>query len=133
MKKLIVLALGLLQSGIGLAETVTSVDVVKVIDGHVEETLYYYQSNWAKYRREALAQGFIAGYRLLVDRDSEDDTVVLLMTDYADREQYEAREEHFGPIMDAAGGPKLLNELEPGAFRQITDAWTFTAAAGRAD
>lgn len=127
MKRLTVLALAVFAWQQALADTVTTVDLVRVKDGKIEETLYYYENNWAAHREKAMAAGYISGFRLLLDSTSKDAAELMLVTDYADREQHDAREENFATIMDAAGGLKLLNDIEPGAFREITDAWTFEA------
>ena len=124
MKKLLVLAATVFVSATAAAETVTTVDVVRVIDGQIEETLYYYENNWTAHRVKARAAGAISGYRLLIDRETGDDVVLLLMTEYADPAQYEKREDNFAPIIEAAGGRKLLNDTPPGEFREITDSWT---------
>ena len=125
MRQLIVIAAVLLVPSLASAETVTTVDLVRVIDGRIDETLYYYQNNWADHREKAKAQGVISGYRLLIDRESGDSAVLMLVTEYADRNQYAAREANFATIIDAAGGRRLLNDLPPGEFREISDAWTF--------
>ena len=54
-----------------------------------------------------------------------DDVTLMLVTEYGDQIQYEEREANFRPIIEAAGGRKLLNDLSPGEFREITDALTF--------
>ncbi|MEM9404184.1 MAG: hypothetical protein AAGA44_17075 [Pseudomonadota bacterium] len=107
--------------------TVTTVDRVRVLDGRIAETLYYYQHNWMAYRAAAKRAGVIESYELLVDRAASGGETLLLVTVYRDRAQYAAREDNFAPIMDRASpaGPRLLNALSPAEFRTVDDLGTF--------
>lgn len=107
------------------AATVTSIDFVVVKDGRVEEAIYYYRNNWAEHRTKALAAGHIRGFRLLIDRSDGSDTMLLLITDYESTDQFEAREENFAPIIEAAGGRKLLNDVQPAEFREVVEGRDF--------
>ena len=106
---------------------VTTVDRVRVLDGRLAETLYYYENNWMAYRAAAKRAGVIKSYELLIDRSASDGEALLLFTVYRDQEQYEAREANFAPIMSQASpsGPRLLNEVEPAEFRAVEYLGTF--------
>lgn len=115
----------------GAYASVSTVDRVRVLDGRVAETLYYYQNNWLVYRVAAARAGHIESYELLVDRSVAGDETLLLITVYRDREQYEAREANFAELMTAASpsGPRLLNDLRPPEFREVEDLGTFESLA----
>lgn len=104
---------------------ISTVDLVRVKDGKVEETLYYYENNWKRYREAALERGYIEGYRLLVDVRNPGAETVLLITEYANPAQYAAREENFARVMPADGTPELLNAILPGDFRAVEDLGVF--------
>ncbi len=107
---------------------ITTVDRVRVIDGRLAETLYYYENNWMVYRAAAKRAGVIRSYELLIDRNASDgEAALLLFTVYRDQQQYEAREANFTPIMNEASpsGPRLLNEVEPAEFRDVEYLGTF--------
>lgn len=112
-------------------QPVTVVDFVKVKDGKLAETLFYYEQNWLKYREEALKQGYIIAYKLLkADASQQNAFDLMLMTEYASPEQQSKAEEHFQPIIRRLNpnGPKLLNHLKPAEFRENVHSYTFTNA-----
>ena len=108
------------------AASVSTVDLVRVKNGNVEEALYYYEKNWKAYREAALERGYIEDYRLLVDARNPGAETILLVTVYETAEQYALREENFARIMPS-DGPRLLNDTQPGAFREVEDLGVFTS------
>lgn len=99
------------------AEVVT-VDLARVKPGKLEEALYYYRENWQAFREQALDRGYISGFELLVDAREPGAETILLITRYADRHSYDAREENFAVVMPP-GGPALLNDLQPKEFVSV--------------
>ena len=79
---------------------VTTVDLVSVKNGKVDEAVYYYENNWLPYREAALERGFIKGFRLLVDTSKRGEERLLLMTTYQDRSQFESRRIRFSALRE---------------------------------
>ena len=51
---------------------------------------------------------------------TEDNTIeILLITTYANKEQYDKREVHFGELIEKRGELRLLNDKKPQDFRKI--------------
>lgn len=129
----ILIALGAL-TGIGLSaqehrSSVWAVDFVKPQAGQYQNYLKFIQENWTKARVEAVKQGFVASYKVLVlPPPGEPGFAVLLMTEYPDMTSYEAREEHFKTVFAkiAPSGPKLINGLGSRQLAVITSSKVFT-------
>ncbi len=99
---------------------ISSVDFVAVANDHHAEALFYYQNNWKALRTAAVKKGYIASYQLLEVEPSETTPFhFILITTYANQAQYDARETHFEELIQASGGLKLLNTLQPKDFRQV--------------
>ncbi|MHA7818798.1 MAG: hypothetical protein ACX930_04015 [Erythrobacter sp.] len=82
-----------------VCEAITTVNVVDIQPGMTREARAYYEAGWAAARKIAAERGLIADYNLLVSESGvTDDPEILLITTYANREQYAAREEHFQAI-----------------------------------
>ena len=111
-----------------MAETLT-VDFVRVLNGNEEEALYYYEQNWKQHRIEAARRGFISSYQMLVRTSEDGNTDILLITGYENDEQYEKREENFAIVMNRgeSDGPRLLNDMQPGEFREVFDGGNYAA------
>ncbi|MEM1403902.1 MAG: hypothetical protein AAGG55_11270 [Pseudomonadota bacterium] len=102
-----------------------TVDKVSIKNGNTAEATYFYEQNWRVFREEALAKGYISGFRLLESADEQGQPTLLLITEYADEAQYEGREAGFAAVMPANGTPKLLNSLMPRDFRAVESLGTF--------
>lgn len=92
---------------------VWAVDFVKTKDGHFDDYLKFIEANWATARKEAQKQGYILSYRVLI-LPSNPEWDVLLITEYANMEKYEAREENFRKVFEKirqSKGPTLINGL----------------------
>lgn len=99
---------------------ITSLDFVQVLNENHAEALYYYQQNWQKLRETALVKNYIHAFQLLQTEPSEEAPFhFILITTYANAQQFEKREEHFGELIKERGKLKLLNAKEPGTFRKI--------------
>ncbi|NNF18590.1 MAG: hypothetical protein HKN61_02340 [Flavobacteriaceae bacterium] len=100
-------------------EKISSMDFVKILDGNIEEARYYYQNNWRVLRKIAREKGYIHSYEVL-ERSAADSGQydLVLITTYANRAQFEKREDHFQEIIKERGGLKLLNDKEPAEFRE---------------
>lgn len=99
---------------------ISSIDFVVVVNNHHAEALYYYQNNWKALRSNALKKGYIAKYQLLEIEPSDVTPYnFILITTYANQKQYNARENNFESLIQASGGLKLLNTLQPKDFRQV--------------
>jgi hypothetical protein len=95
--------------------TVWAVDFVKPKQGQFENYRKFLEANWVVAREEARRQGYIVSYKILVAAplpDAEWD--ILLMTEYADRKMYDAREQSFQAVFKKIRGdkgPTLINGL----------------------
>jgi hypothetical protein len=121
MKRIVSLFSFLLAAKAGYAQTVLVMDFVKVKNGRLAETLFYYENNWKQYRDIALQKGFIQSYRL--EKTTADSTAafdLILITEYPDSKAYRKSEENFRDILATTrpNGPLLLNEWKPADFRQ---------------
>ena len=98
----------------------STIDFVQVVDNNYEETIYYYQNNWQVLREAALAKKYIHSYQLLeTPFTKEAPFQIMLVTTYANDRQYQKREEHFEELIEQKGGLNLMNEKQPGEFRQV--------------
>ena len=100
-------------------DRITSIEFVEALNGHVEETRYYYQNNWQVLRKKALEKKYIHSYELLETTYSTDSPFhFILKTTYSNQAQFDAREEHFQELIKEKGPRRLLNAIEPGDFRK---------------
>lgn len=100
------------------ADAVTVVEGVEIVNGNREEAIFFYANNWQKFREEALRLGYLDSYELIVSDEGRDPKVeIVLVTRYANPEQYEESEPRFQKII-AARTLQLMNDLKPGEFRQ---------------
>ncbi len=84
------------------------------------ETKFYYKNNWEQHRQKAQSKGYIESYMLLETEPSEQAPFhFMLITTYPNQASYDQREQNFRPLIDAAGGRKLLNDKQPSEFRKI--------------
>lgn len=103
---------------VAMADTVTVVEGVKILNNNRAEAVFYYQNNWAQFRRDAELQDAISSYELIIASPGSDETVdILLITRFDDADQYAGIEDAYEKI---AGGRdlQLLNDVKPGDFRQ---------------
>lgn len=100
--------------------SISSIDFVKIKNGHQKEALFYYENNWRVLREIAIKKEYIESYQLLLaDDDEKANFDIMLVTVYKDEEQYDKSEANFQEIIDARpDGLKLLNDLKPGEFRE---------------
>ena len=98
---------------------ISTMDFVQILNENREETIYYYENNWKELRENAIRDGYNHSYQLLeVERQAELAFDLILVTTYANQEQYDQREDNFGNLIDARGPLKLLNEKTPNDFRK---------------
>lgn len=99
---------------------VTSVDFVQVLNDNIEETIYYYQNNWKVLRELAIKDDYISSFEFLQTEWTEEQPFhFMLITTYANEEQFEKREENFEKLIEQLDGRKLLNRKQPREFRKI--------------
>ena len=99
---------------------ITTIDFVEILNDHTDEALHYYDHNWKVLRKMAIAKNYIAQYQLLLTPVSEDNKIsIILMTSYANQDQYDKREAHFEELIKKKGALNLMNELQPKEFRKI--------------
>ncbi len=98
-------------------DAVTVIEGVAVLDDHLDEAIFYYENNWGYFRRIALERGDIASFEMIVGDDSSENVDIVLITRFASAAQYDAIEDRFQEVMHGRE-LKLLNSLEPGAFRK---------------
>lgn len=93
--------------------SVWAVDFVKTKAGHFDDYLKFIKANWATARKEARKQEYIVSYRVLI-LPSNLEWDVLLITEYANIDKYNAREENFKKVFEKirqGKGPTLINGL----------------------
>ncbi|MBK6265238.1 hypothetical protein JKA74_09320 [Marivirga sp. S37H4] len=91
-------------------------DYVKILDGREKEALYFYENNWASFRKYAMQHGDIENYKIMrLTAHPEYD--LILETVYKDSLQYSQIEEVFQKWRKQSGGD-FLNELKPNDFRK---------------
>ncbi|WP_420387166.1 hypothetical protein [Roseivirga sp.] len=119
MKYLISLLFTLLVSSDLHKESVSTVDMVEVINENIAEARHYYLHNWKILREQAIEKGYIESYQFIEMEPTE--TVPLsfmLITTYKDIDQYNQAEGHFIELIEAKGSLDLLNDKKPNEFRR---------------
>lgn len=124
MKKLILLLLtGFLsyQQANAQKTSYVAMDIIKVKNGLWNEALYFFENNWKTYREDAIQQGIISSYKMLVNKADSVTNNIVLITEYPDSLSYRKSEENFRPILKKIhpDGPIYLNEKRRNDFMQI--------------
>lgn len=104
----------------------TTIDVVRVDERYAKEASYFYDENWVKFRKAALGQGFISGYKMVKSpSDSTNHYHLILITEYADSLTFHRKEENFSPIMKkiSPNGPRMLNEIPRSKFLEYLSGY----------
>ncbi len=100
-------------------ESITAIDFIQIIDNQKKETVYYYQNNWKVLREKAVERGYIQSSQVLeTPYTKEAPFHLMLITTYANKAQFDLREEHFEELIKEKGGLDLLNEKKPKEFRK---------------
>ena len=100
-------------------DKISTIDFVQILNGNRSEALYFYENNWKVLREMAVKKGYINSYQLLEDTSAEGDSFqIMLITTYANEEQYELREENFRELIEERGKLRLLNQKKPEDFRK---------------
>lgn len=100
-------------------DRISTIDYVQILNGNKAEAVYYYQNNWRALRKMALENDYIDSFQILETPFTEEEPFqLMLITTYANKEQYDLREDHFGELIKEIGALKLLNEKKPGDFRK---------------
>ncbi|MEM7110212.1 MAG: hypothetical protein AAF519_18435 [Bacteroidota bacterium] len=98
---------------------ISTLEFVQILDDNREEALFYYQNNWKVLREMAVKKSYIDSFGLLEVEFTEDQPYhIILMTTFANKDQFEKREQHFEELIKAKGPLRLLNEKKPGEFRK---------------
>ena len=98
---------------------ISTMDFVQILNENREEALYYFQNNWKALREMAISRGYIHSFDVLETPASADAPFeLILITTYKNKEQYDAREEHFRELIDEKGELDLMNDKKPGEFRK---------------
>lgn len=99
-------------------DRITTIDFVEILNNNKEEAVYYFKNNWKILRDIAVERNYIESYEILETPWSEDEPFhIMLITTYADRDQYELREDHFGELIKEKGEVNLMNGKKPNEFR----------------
>ncbi len=99
----------------------TIVEFVKFKNGNAKQAEYYYENNWKIFREEAKKRNVIVSFDMLpADKESAGAFDLILITRYRGKEQFDASEKGFEPILKALhpNGPALLDALKPDEFRE---------------
>lgn len=100
-------------------DRISTLDFVEILNGNIKETHYYYENNWKKLREAALEKGYIYSFEILETVATDDAPFhLLLITTYANKKDYEKREDRFGELIEQADEVILLNEKKPTDFRR---------------
>ncbi|MGD1957521.1 MAG: hypothetical protein ACFB2Y_01625 [Fulvivirga sp.] len=98
---------------------ISTIEFVQILDDNREEALFYYQNNWKVLREMAVKKSYIDSFGLLEVEFTEDQPYhIILMTTFANKDQFEKREQHFEELIKAKGPLRLLNEKKPSEFRK---------------
>jgi len=102
-----------------LDQRISTMDFVQILNNNKKEVTYYYQNNWKVLRDMAIKKGYIESYQVLETPFSEEQPFeIILITTYANKEQYDQREDHFQELIKEKGALDLMNEKKPGDFRK---------------
>jgi len=123
MKKLaLLLLIGFLsyQQSYAQKTSYVAMDIIKVKNGLWNEALYFFENNWKVYREDAINQGIISSYQMLVNKADSVSHNIILITEYPDSLSYRKSEENFRPILKKfrPDGPVYLNEKRRNDFVQ---------------
>ncbi len=100
-------------------DRITTIDFVQILNDNKDEAVYYYQNNWKILRNQAIEKGYIHSFQVLETLFSEDEPFqLMLITTYANKEQYDLREDHFRELIKEKGELILMNEKKPDEFRK---------------
>jgi hypothetical protein len=79
--------------------SVWTVDAIKTNEGEQANALQFFEQNWARARQTLKEKGFIRSYRVLTVKPDKSLTWdVMLITEYADRDAFDKREEIFAEV-----------------------------------
>lgn len=108
------------------------VDFVKAKPGHYDDYLQSLEKNWLAARNIAKRKGFIRSYRILTSpKESNAKYDFLLITEFSDRQSYDAREMNFQTVLKVLGGPVLIKGLRPRELGDIVDSENMTQVSYR--
>ncbi|HQZ82636.1 MAG TPA: thioredoxin-like domain-containing protein [Pyrinomonadaceae bacterium] len=99
----------------------TIIEFVKFKNGNAKQAEYYYENNWKFFREEAKKQNVIASFDMLpADAENSGAFDLMLITRYRGKEQFDASEKGFEPILKALrpNGPALVDTVKPDEFRE---------------
>ncbi|HMM79547.1 MAG TPA: TlpA disulfide reductase family protein [Pyrinomonadaceae bacterium] len=99
----------------------TIIEFVKFKNGNSKQAEYFYENNWKLYREEAKKRNVIASFEMLpADAEAAGAFDLMLITRYRGKEQFDASEKGFEPILKALrpNGPALLDAVKPDEFRE---------------
>lgn len=100
-------------------ERISTIDFVQILNGNKAEADYYYQNNWKVLRSMAMENDYIDSFQVMETPFTEEAPFqLMLVTTYADKEQYDLREDHFRALIKEKGTLELLNEKKPEEFRK---------------
>ena len=99
---------------------ISVIDFVQVQNENFEEARFYYENNWKQLRIKAKEKQYIDSYQFL-ETDYSDDAPFhfIIITTYANDDQFAVREENFKKLIAVRGDTQLMNEKKPGDFRKI--------------
>lgn len=97
-----------------------ALDIIKVKNGLWKEAIYFFENNWKVYREDAIKQGIISSYQMLVNRADSVSNNIILITQYPDSLAYVKSEESFRPILKKLrpDGPIYMNQKQRKDFME---------------
>lgn len=122
LKENIARTLGEPPSGFGIIDVT---EFVKVVGGNRDEARYFYENNWRVYRETAVKRGIIDSFEYIETASKDAAFDIILITRYANEEQYRNSEKAFEPILKELRpkGPLLKGTIPPDAFRQVVHSY----------
>ena len=99
---------------------VSTIELVKILNNHKADAIYFYENNWKKFREKALEDHQISSYNLFINNENVDAPFdIILITNFADSIALQNSEVVFQKIINEIrpNGPLLLTEKKPNDFR----------------
>ena len=119
---LFIVAGGGAQSTSDSAKPIWTMEFLKVMPGQFGPALGYLDDNWMRIREEAKRQGAVLSYHRIAEQSiSESDRNIVLLTEYKNQAEYNARERLFASIV------KQLPVDNPGVLRLHEDLYETVA------
>jgi len=107
-KFLVFIACLFIFGSVTFAQTFWTIDYVRAKEGQYENYIEFLKQNWIKARIEAKKRKYIKSFRLLVlPKGSNAGYDFILMTEYADKNRFDAMEDNFKKVFEKVKYTKI--------------------------